>query len=66
MNLYRKSFFGPVTSEVIKTASDLYPRELAIHIILVLFVIGLGLFPSLILDIINGSTTDWINQLTRP
>lgn len=66
MNLYRKSFFGPVTSEVIQTATDLYPRELAIHFVLVLFVIGLGLFPSLILDIINGSTTAWINQLTLP
>lgn len=63
LTLYRKSFFGPVTSDVIKSAVDLRPRELLIHAILVLLVIGLGLFPSLILDLINGSTTAWIGHL---
>jgi len=63
LSLYRKSFFGPITSEVVRSAVDLNPRELAIHIVLVLFVIGLGLFPSLILDLLNSSTTAWIGHL---
>ena len=63
LNIYRKTFFGPVTSEVVKSAVDLRPRELLVHTLLITFILVLGLFPSLILELINSSTTAWINHL---
>ncbi|MCW8826391.1 MAG: NADH-quinone oxidoreductase subunit M, partial [Gammaproteobacteria bacterium] len=63
LSIYRKTFFGPVTSDVVRNAVDLQPRELAIHVLLVLLVLGLGLFPSLVLDLLNSSTTAWLSHL---
>jgi NADH-quinone oxidoreductase subunit M len=66
LSIYRKTFFGQITNEVVRNAVDLQPRELAIHAVLILLVLGLGLFPSLILELLDSSTTAWINHLNIP
>ena len=57
---YRKSFLGPVTSNIVKEAKDLQYRESFIVAILLIFVFVIGLFPSLILDVMEVTLQAWL------
>ncbi len=55
LNLYKKSFFGPVTIEANKHLKDLDGRELSALVPLVLITIWLGIYPKPVLGPINNS-----------
>ncbi len=57
---YRRAFLGPVTSVVVRDALDLRPREVWLIAAFALFILGIGLFPSLILDLIAPSVEAWV------
>jgi NADH-quinone oxidoreductase subunit M len=55
LNLYKRSFFGPVTNEANKKLHDLDGKELAALVPLVLIVVWLGVYPKPILVPIDNS-----------
>jgi len=55
LNLYKRSFFGPVTNEANKTLSDLDGKEMAALVPLVLIVVWLGVYPKPVLVPIDNS-----------
>ena len=65
MTLYRKAFLGPITSTAISQADDLQPRELFIIGLSAILILGAGLYPAGVLDLIDMSARTWIEQLNR-
>ena len=63
LGIYRRAFLGPVTSSVVMESMDLRQRELLVAVIFAMLVLLLGLFPGMVLDIINTSTTSWVEHI---
>ena len=55
LDVYKKSFFGPVTNEANKTLKDLDSKETWSLVPLVLIVIWLGIYPKPVLEPIDNS-----------
>jgi NADH-quinone oxidoreductase subunit M len=64
LKLYRKAFFGQVSNRVVAEAVDLRRHELIVVSVFAVLVIFLGLYPALVLDLIQQSSQDWIGRLT--
>ncbi|MDJ0995453.1 MAG: NADH-quinone oxidoreductase subunit M [Dinoroseobacter sp.] len=60
--LYRRVVFGDLIKESLKTISDITPRERALFAPLVAMTILLGVYPSLVTDIIGPSVADLLTQ----
>ncbi|WP_224814060.1 NADH-quinone oxidoreductase subunit M [Hasllibacter sp. MH4015] len=60
--LYRRVVFGDLIKESLKTISDITPRERAIFAPLVLMTILLGVYPSLVTDVIGPSVADLVEN----
>lgn len=63
MSLYRRAFFGPQTSPVVRDAADLLPREKIVLLVFVVLVLGVGLYPSPVLDLLRPAAALWIGRL---
>jgi NADH-quinone oxidoreductase subunit M len=63
LGLYRRAFFGPVTSPVVASATDLRPREVAILLVFALIILAVGLHPAAVLDLMRASAEAWIGRL---
>ena len=61
LSMYRRVFFGPLTSEKNKQIKDLGARDLVVAIPLVLLIFGIGLFPNVFIKPMRKS----IQQLTH-
>jgi NADH-quinone oxidoreductase subunit M len=59
LDLYRRAFFGPVTRDAVAHAGDLRPREVALMLLFAVIVLVLGLFPALVLDLIQPACAAW-------
>jgi NADH-quinone oxidoreductase subunit M len=59
LTLYRRAFFGPVVRPEVAQAQDLLPRERWVALIFALLVIGFGVFPALLLDLIRPAAEVW-------
>lgn len=59
---FRRAFLGPVTSVVVRDAPDLRPREVALMAVLSVYVLGVGFFPWLPLDLMAASATEWVGR----
>ncbi|MEO5377309.1 MAG: NADH-quinone oxidoreductase subunit M, partial [Magnetococcus sp. DMHC-6] len=62
LTIYRKSFLGPLYFNQLREAMDLCPRELIVVVCFGFFVLLFGLVPSLILDIVQISATEWVQH----
>jgi NADH-quinone oxidoreductase subunit M len=60
--LYRRVVFGDLIKESLRTITDMSGREKAIFAPLVVMTILLGVYPSLVTDIIGPSTTALISN----
>ena len=60
LNLYKRSFFGPVTNEKNKKLPDLNSKELWALVPLVVLVAYLGIYPKPLLDPIDNSVKHMI------
>ncbi len=60
--LYRRVVFGDLIKESLRTITDMTTREKAIFAPLIVMTIWLGVYPSLITDIIGPSTTALVND----
>ncbi|MEW8252118.1 MAG: NADH-quinone oxidoreductase subunit M [Candidatus Thiodiazotropha sp.] len=63
LNSYRQSFFGPITDDQVRASQDLRPRELATMMLFCLLVLLFGLFPSLVLDLMEATAELWLERL---
>jgi len=61
LNLFKKTFFGPLTNEKNKNLKDLNSRELTALLPLVAIVIWLGVYPKPVLGPIDNSVKDLIS-----
>lgn len=62
LSLYRRSFLGPVTNSIIAGAKDLQYRESLIAVALLALVFIAGIFPSLVLDVMEVTLKAWLPQ----
>ncbi|MES9853597.1 MAG: NADH-quinone oxidoreductase subunit M [Candidatus Thiodiazotropha sp. L084R] len=63
LNSYRKCFYGPLTDNLVRTAQDLRPRELATMMVFSLLVLIFGLFPGHVLEVTRVSAEAWLSRL---
>jgi NADH-quinone oxidoreductase subunit M len=63
LNLFRRAFLGPVTRADVATAIDLRPRELALVVVFALVVLGVGLYPAPLLEIIRPAAEAWVQRI---
>ena len=61
--LYRRVVFGRAESQAVLEMAPLARREVMIFVPLALFVIWLGVFPALLLDVMNPLIAQMISQL---
>ncbi|MCW9023785.1 MAG: NADH-quinone oxidoreductase subunit M [Gammaproteobacteria bacterium] len=66
LNLYRKTFWGPLKQNVVKEALDLKRRELMIIGVFALLVLVLGFYPNAILNTIETTSISWVEKLNTP
>jgi NADH-quinone oxidoreductase subunit M len=63
ISAFRKSLFGGIRNPAVADAVDLLPREIRMISVLAVLVLLLGIMPSLLLDLVETSATDWVNRL---
>jgi NADH-quinone oxidoreductase subunit M len=64
LNLFRRAFFGPLRQEGVVTAMDLRPRELGLLAVFALIVLGVGLWPAPLLEIIRPAAEAWVLRVS--
>jgi len=62
--MIKRVFFGPVTNENVEKLQDLNKREFAIMATLAIFIIGLGVFPSPLIEVMHTSVEHLLVQAT--
>ncbi|MCF6253854.1 MAG: NADH-quinone oxidoreductase subunit M [Thiomicrorhabdus sp.] len=62
--MVKRVFFGPVTNENVEKLQDLNKREFALMATLAIFIIGLGVFPSPLIEVMNTSVANLLVQAT--
>jgi NADH-quinone oxidoreductase subunit M len=54
---------GPITHEENKTLKDLSPREIALLVALVVFIVWIGVYPKIFLDLIQASVVNLLGLI---
>jgi NADH-quinone oxidoreductase subunit M len=62
--MVKRVFFGPVTNDNVEKLQDLNTREFALMATLAIFIIGLGVFPSPLIEVMNTSVANLLIQAT--
>ncbi len=62
--MVKRVFFGPVTNENVEALQDLNKREFALMAVLAIFVVGLGVFPSPLIEVMHTSVEHLLVQAT--
>jgi len=65
LSLYRQAFFGPVERESVAQASDLRPREWAVMIVLIVLIVGIGVYPGPCIELLRPAAEAWAAGLGR-
>lgn len=61
--LYRRLFLGPIRSAQVGGAEDLRPHELAVAVVMVGLLLGVGLYPAPILELMRPAGEAWLLHL---
>jgi NADH-quinone oxidoreductase subunit M len=64
LDLYRRTFLGPVANPNVAEALDLRRRELLVLALFAGVILAFGLFPALLLDLIRPSADAWVAGLS--
>ena len=62
--MVKRVFFGPVTNENVEKLEDLNKREFAIMGVLAIAIIGLGVFPGPLMEVMHTSVENLLVQAT--
>ncbi len=65
LGIFRKAFLGECRNEIVADAVDLKRRELLIIFVMSSIVLVVGVYPQLVLGVIQGASEDWISLLTK-
>ena len=65
IGIYRKAFLGECRHEVVADAVDLKKRELLITFVMSTVVLAAGLYPQMILNVIESSSQLWVTLVSR-
>lgn len=65
LSLYRKAFFGPVTRSTVREAVDLRPREWLVLMLLIVMIVGIGVYPGPWMEIVRPAAEAWAAGLAR-
>ena len=63
LGLYRRAFFGPTPRPDVQQAADQRPRELWPALLFALLLIGFGLWPAPLLDLVRPAAEAWLARL---
>lgn len=63
--MYKRVIFGAVTKDSVATLKDLVWQEKTVFILLTVVVLGLGLFPNLLLQLMHGTSEHLVSQLVQ-
>ncbi len=61
--MYQRAMAGPVTNEANKNLRDLSPREIALLVALVIFIIWIGVYPRTFLDPMQPSIANLLSMI---
>ncbi len=61
--MYQRAMAGPVTNEANKNLRDLSPREIALLVALVIFIIWIGIYPRTFLDPMQPSIANLLSMI---
>jgi len=62
--MVKRVYFGPITNENVEQLSDLNKREFAIMAILAVAVVGLGVYPAPLMEVMHTSVENLLVQAT--
>jgi NADH-quinone oxidoreductase subunit M len=62
--MVKRVYFGPITNENVEQLTDLNKREFAIMAILAIAVVGLGVFPAPLMEVMHTSVENLLIQAT--
>ena len=60
---FRQAFFGPPANPEVAAAADLLPRETALLLVPATLVLGVGLYPMPILELLRPAAEAWVAAL---
>lgn len=63
LSLYRKAFFGPVTRDAVAQAEDLRPREWLVLVLLIVMIVGIGIYPGPWIEVVRPAAEAWAARL---
>ncbi|MBI5653093.1 MAG: NADH-quinone oxidoreductase subunit M, partial [Chloroflexi bacterium] len=61
--MYQRAMNGPITHDENKSLKDLSPREIALLVALVVFIVWIGVYPKTFLDPIQASVANLLGML---
>lgn len=61
--LYKRVMFGDITNKEIEKMSDINKREIAMFLPIVILIIVIGIYPSVITDLMSESVTNLLAQV---
>jgi len=63
--MVKRVIFGAIANEGVATLTDLNAREFFVLAVLALFVLGLGLWPAPLVDVMNVSVENLADHILR-
>jgi len=63
--LYRRTVFGEMTNQKLLDITDVTPLELFILGLLAVSALGLGVFPGIVFDLTESSTSEVLRMIGR-
>jgi NADH-quinone oxidoreductase subunit M len=62
LGAYRRAFFGPATRPEVLQAEDLRPRELWLALLFAALIVGFGLWPGPLLELMLPAANAWLGR----
>ncbi|QKS28367.1 NuoM family protein [Accumulibacter sp.] len=60
---FRQAFFGPAKGAEVAAADDLLPREMALLLVPAALVLGIGVYPMPLLELLRPAAEAWVTAL---
>jgi len=64
--MYKRVIFGPVANKHVAELKDLNPRELVVLGLLALAVLGMGIYPRPLTDVMHGAVDELLRHVAQP
>ncbi|RLA28341.1 MAG: NADH-quinone oxidoreductase subunit M, partial [Gammaproteobacteria bacterium] len=63
--MIKRVIFGAVANEAVASLSDITPREFLVLGVLAIFVLGLGLWPAPLVDVMSASVENLVEHIMQ-